>query len=280
MKKIITVLVCCFFVQAGFAQNEPDYANTRKGQMYILWGWNREAYTKSNLTLKGADYDLELKKVKAHDRPTKIGAKDYLRIDRLTIPQTNFRIGYFIRKDLAITFGFDHMKYVMDNNQTVFMKGKVERAGSYKGEYNGEKKITEDFLTFEHTDGLNYINVELEKYFSVYHSANGKVVVNALLGVGAGMLMPRTNVHLLNYEISDRFHISGFGLNVKAGMQAIFLKHLIVKLENKNGYINMPDIALHKKGIPGHGKQSFFFTAVDAMIGYSFSFNKKQKKRK
>lgn len=280
MRIRLTIIFICFFGQGSFAQNSPDYSNTGKGQMYILWGWNREAYTRSNLKLKGADYNLELKKVRAHDRPTRINAKDYLRVDRLTIPQTNFRIGYFIRKDLAITFGFDHMKYVMDNDQTVFLKGTIDRAGSYKGAYNGEKKITEDFLTFEHTDGLNYINADVEKYFKVYHSANGKIVVNALLGAGAGMLMPRTNVHLLNYEISDRFHISGFGLNMKAGMQAIFFKRLILKLENKNGYINMPNIALHKKGIPGYGKQSFFFTAVDGMIGYSFSFSKKKKNRK
>ena len=41
----------------------------------------------------------------------------------------------------------------------------------------------------------------------------------------------------------------------------------------------MPDINLHKKGIPGRGKQSFFFSAIDGMIGYSFSFNEKKSKK-
>lgn len=97
----------------------------------------------------------------------------------------------------------------MDIDQTVYMKGRIDRAGLYKGEYDGQKKLTEDFLTFEHTDGLNYINFELEKYKQLYRSSTGNIEVNALFGAGGGILMPRTNVHLLNYEISDQFHVSG-----------------------------------------------------------------------
>jgi hypothetical protein len=84
----------------------------------------------------------------------------------------------------------------------------------------------------------------------------------------------------MNYARNDEFHVSGFGLSAKAGIQATLFKHLLIKFENKNGYINMPDINLHKKGIPGRGKQAFFFTALDGMIGYSFSFNEKNKKHK
>ncbi|MBK8611736.1 MAG: hypothetical protein IPL84_17830 [Chitinophagaceae bacterium] len=262
MKNIITIIACCLIANSGFAQSGVDYSNTKKGQFYLLWGWNRAAYTKSNISFKGNDYDFKLYKVSAHDRPTTISATDYLRIDRITIPQTNFRLGYFIRKNLAISFGFDHMKYVMDNDQTVFMKGTIQRDGSFKGEYNGDKKLTEDFLTFEHTDGLNYINVEAEKYVNLYHAASNNCNIDALIGAGGGILMPRTNVHLLNYAISDRFHVSGFGVSLKAGIQATLFKHLVIKLENKYGYINMPDIVLHKSNSDGKGKQAFFFYCV------------------
>ncbi len=269
----------CFFVKAGFSQSGVRFSNTKQGQVYILWGWNRAAYTKSNISFKGNDYDFQLRKVAAHDRPSPVSFHDYLQINRLTIPQTNFKVGYFIRKDLAISVGFDHMKYVMDNDQTVFMKGVIEQAGLFKGYYNADKKLTEDFLRYEHTDGLNYINLEAEKYVSLYHASNSKFIVDALLGAGAGVLMPRTSVQLLNYQKSDQFHISGFGLSLKAGIQATFFKHLIIRFENKYGYINMPDIILHKKGIAGRAKQSFFFTEFDGMIGGSFSLNGKSNKK-
>ena len=265
--------------KSGFSQKDINYSSTNKGQFYISWGWNRAAYTKSNISFKGSDYDFELRKVVAHDKPSKFSFRDYLQIDRLTIPQTNFKIGYFIRKNLAITFGFDHMKYVMTKDQTVYMKGVITQKGQFEGTYDGEKKLTEDFLTFEHTDGLNYIHAEVEKYFNLYHTTGNKFRIDALIGGGAGVLMPRTDIKLMNYERSDQFHVSGFGLNIKAGIQATIFKHLMIRFENKNGYINMPDINLHKKGIPGRGKQSFFFSAIDGMIGYSFSFNEKKSKK-
>ncbi len=279
MSKLITILLFSFIAITGFSQNAAVHSNTDKGQIYVLWGWNRAAYTKSNISFKGDDYNFQLKKVMAHDRPTPFSYYNYLKIDRLTIPQTNFRLGYFIKKDFAISFGFDHMKYVMDQNQTVKMTGIVDQNGPFKGNYNGDKVLTEDFLTFEHTDGLNYINFEGEKFFNIYHSANNKFIVNGLAGAGAGILMPRTDAKLLNYERNDEFHIAGFGLAAKAGIQATFFKHLIVKLENKYGYINMPDINLHKKGINGKAKQAFFFAAIDGMIGASFSLNNKKKNK-
>jgi hypothetical protein len=280
MKKVGIIFILIFFVKMGFSQKGVNYSNTKKGQVYIMWGWNRAAYTRSNISFKGDDYDFKLQKVVAHDRPTAFKFDDYLKIDRLTIPQTNFKLGYFIRKNLAITIGFDHMKYVMDKDQTVSMTGVIGRDGAYKGSYDGDKKLTDDFLTFEHTDGLNYINVEVEKYRNLYHASSNKFMVDVLIGGGAGVLMPRTDIKLLNYDRSDQFHISGFGLSLKAGIQATVFKHLVIKLENKNGYINMPDLILHKKGISGRGKQAFFFTALDGMIGYIFSFHNKKNKSK
>jgi hypothetical protein len=274
------ILIFSVLGKAGFSQKAVNYSSTEKGRFFISWGWNRAAYTKSNISFKGADYDFELRKVVAHDKPSKVSFRNYLQLDRMTIPQTNFRIGYFVRKNLAVSVGFDHMKYVMDNNQTVFMKGVITQHGQFEGIYNGEKQITESFLTYEHTDGLNYINAEVEKYVNLYHSPNNKYFVDVLLGAGAGVLMPRTDITLMNYARSDEFHVSGFGLSVKAGIQVTLFKHLLIKFENKNGYINMSDINLHKKGIPGLGKQAFFFTALDGMIGYSFSFNGKNKKSK
>jgi hypothetical protein len=274
------ILILSFLGKAGFSQKGVSYSGTAKGRFFVSWGWNRAAYTKSNISFKGSDYDFQLRKVVAHDKPSKVSFRNYLQIDRLTIPQTNFKMGYFVRDNLSVSIGFDHMKYVMDNNQAVFMKGVITRQGSFEGTYNGEKKITEDFLTYEHSDGLNYINVEAEKYFNLYHSLNNNFIVDASLGGGAGVLMPRTDIILMNYERSDAFHVSGFGLNIKAGIQATVFKHLVIKFENKNGYINMPDINLHKKGTAGRGKQSFFFTAFDGMIGYSFSLNDKSKKSK
>ncbi len=278
MIKIIKIVCLLLFVSTSFAQSSSRYNDKKKGQFSISWGWNRDAFTKSTISFKGADYDFTLFKLSAHDRPTKFSYYNYLKLSRLTIPQTNLRISYFIKDNLAVSFGDDHMKYVMNNNQTVRMKGSINRAGNYKGKYDGVKTITEDFLTFEHTDGLNYLNFELEKYFTWYHSKSSRLIISGLVGGGMGVLFPKSNVRLLDYERSDRFHVSGFGISAKAGVQATFLKHIIIKFENKYGYINMPDIVLHNKGIEGRGKQSFIFAELYGTVGATFSLRSKKNK--
>ena len=273
MKKIIYFIALCFFANTSIAQS------TDKGNIYLSWGWNRGFYTHSDISFKGNDYDFKISNVKAHDKVTlPISVRNYLKLSRLTIPQTNFRMGYFFKKGWAISGGVDHMKYVMTQNQVAKVTGTITQPGPYEGTYDGDKVLTEDFLTFEHTDGLNLINFELEKYTNLYTSKSKKLLVDVLLGAGGGVMFPKTNVKLLNYERNDRFHVSGFGLQLKGGIQATFFKHLFVKLENKYGYINMPDIILHKKGIPGRAKQSFGFTEIDGMIGGTFNLNKKKRK--
>lgn len=269
MKYYIIVFAFVIIGAKGFAQ-QRDKSNFKKGQFYFLWGWNRAAYTKSKIKLQGADYDFMLKHVKAHDRPTTPITLKYL--IHPTIPQCNYKLGYFIRDNLAVSFGVDHMKYVMDQNQTVDMKGEIQRNGLYKGTYDGPQKLTSDFLAFEHTNGLNYINAEVEKYFLYYRSVNGKCIISGLLGAGAGILFPKTDVRLLDYEENDQFHVAGFGLSAKAGISGIFFKYLMLRLESKQGFIDMPNILLHRPGINGRGRQYFFFTEAIGSLGVLVKF--------
>ncbi len=279
MSKSILGLAIGLFCVTNYVtgQSAIPYNPLKKGQFFFYWGWNREFYSRSTLSIKGADYDLVLHRVRAKDKPTRLSYHNYLQPDRVTIPQTNFRVGYFIRPGLALSLGVDHMKYVMVQDQVVEVNGIVSRPGVYQKTYNGPVQMTSDFLTFEHTDGLNYIHVALEKYKELYHSKTEKCIVNWYYGGGAGVLVPKTNVKFLDYERNDRFHVSGFGLNAQAGMQGVFFKHFVMRLEAKGGYINMPDIILHKKGIEGRGKQRFFFGEAFWSLGATYSLNRKKK---
>lgn len=275
----ILLLTSVSVVRAQVADNlaskpAKKYRTNRKKQLYALWGWNRDAYTHSTLSIKGDDYDLVLHEIKAKDKPTAVTYHNYLQPDRMTIPQTNFRIGYFIKDDWALTLGVDHMKYVMVQNQTVQMNGVITRPGNYTGTYNGPMVLTEDFFTFEHTDGLNLLNVGAEKYLTFIQSKDNNFIISGLVGAEVGVMLPKTNAKLMDYKRNDRFHLSGFGLDAKAGIEATFFRHLVLKFEAKGGYINMPNIILHEEGVNGKGKQDFFFVQANGMIGLKFSFGK------
>jgi hypothetical protein len=56
--------------------------------------------------------------LKGTDRPTKFGWT-YFNPSQLTIPQYNFRLGYFITDAFSISIGSDHMKFVIKENQKI-----------------------------------------------------------------------------------------------------------------------------------------------------------------
>lgn len=259
----------------GFAQdldtNPEKYTAHNKGKFFVSWGGNRESYSKSDIHFKGNDYDFTLYDVRAEDKP-KGWHIDYVNPARMTIPQTNFRLGYFISDKYSITLGVDHMKYVMYQNQAVDYSGTFPNAGSY-GESlpNNQVFLTEDFLKFEHTDGLNYVHTEISRFddisklFSI--TDTDKIQINITEGLGAGVLYPKTNTTLLGRERHDDFHISGWGVSAKAGLNITFLKHFYIQGELKAGYINMPDIRTTKSSDDTASQHFTFFQRIIAVGG-------------
>ena len=277
MKKILLAGFCLLSFAKAFSQNlQEESSLTKKGKIFVFWGWNTTGYSKSDIRFKGDGYDFSLKNVSAHDRPTKFTFKDYFGLDNLTIPQTNARLGYFIKDNTAIVLGLDHMKYVMDQDQTVGFEGHISDP-QYAAMVNSGQAVNlrdGQFLTFEHTDGLNYINIGVEKYQNLSKSKNFNMEFG--YGAGLGALLPKSNVKLFGNERSDRFHLAGFGADARASLNAIFLKHIMVRLEGKLGYINMPDIKTTLNNKPDKASQDFFFAQANLGIGYIFGVNKKK----
>ena len=226
------------------AQETPiRYTSENKGKFFLYWGANRGYFSSSDIRFKGDDFDFTVHNTKAGDKP-KGWHVDYINPTRMTIPQTNFRLGYYVTDKYSVSFGFDHMKYVMVKDQEAFVSGYYPNKGSY-GEVldNGNTKLTEDFLKFEHTDGLNYVNLELARtedlsaYFGIGNTDH--IQVNAIAGVGAGVLYPKTNATVLGRQRNDEFKVAGYGVSAKGGANITFLKHFFVQYEAKVGYIDI-----------------------------------------
>lgn len=241
---------------------QDKYTAHNKGKFFVSWGGNRETYTKSDVTFTGKDYNFTLDNISAHDKP-KGWHLDYINPSRMTIPQTNFRMGYFINDHYSIAIGVDHMKYVMTQDQTVNVTGNINLNSPYDGTYNNTPTVmTTDFLMYEHTDGLNYVNTEVSRHddiSSIFNIQNtDKIQINLTEGVGIGMLYPKTNTTLLGKPRHDDFHVSGFGTSLKAGINITFFKHFYIQGELKGGYINMQDIRTTKNS-EDKASQDFLF---------------------
>ena len=271
----LVLLLNISFIQ-GQQRNDVALKNkpTNKGKFFAHWGWNWASYSDSDIRFKGENYDFVLSDVKARDTPSKFSFKKYFGITNITKPQTNFRIGYFFKENYTVSIGVDHMKYVVNNDQFVTIDGTISIGNlKYDGIYNNQKiQLTEDFLRLEHTDGLNYLNIELKRFDNIDHwfGFNSKnLQVNLTEGFGVGVLYPKTDTSLLGKERHDDYHLSGWGVSAIAGLNVTFLKHFYIQSAYKIGYIDMPDIKTSLNTLES-ASQSFFFFENNIVIGGKF----------
>lgn len=266
------VLICGGSLPAQIGSGEPQVY--QQGRVTISWGYNRAAFTRSNLHFIGPGYDFTLRKVRAHDRPSIFSVSNYLKPANIWIPQYNYRIGYCIHDGWHISIGLDHMKYVMKTNQVVRINGHISDSHTdFDGEYeNDTLRMVPEFLTFEHTDGLNYINTECRRYIEIQPGTGFSI--QAGMGAGAGLLVPRTDTKLMNMRRYDEFHLAGYGINMLGSLQFTFGRHFYIQTEGKIGHIRLPDIRT-TMFICDRADQNFWFAQVNVMAGVLFSFSGK-----
>lgn len=267
----IMVVLCSLPVAAQ--DNPVKYTESNKGKFFVYWGGNRSWYSSSDIHFRGEDYDFTLHNVNAHDKP-KGWHIDYINPARITIPQTNVRVGYFISDKYNISIGYDHMKYVATQHQFVEYSGHYSNEGMF-----GEKAVdgliwlTDDFLQFEHTDGLNYIHAEISRMDDlsqyVYLKNTDKVQLNSTYGIGGGFVFPKTNAKLMGKDRYDDFNIAGFGLSAKAGLNLVFFKHFFMQYDVKVGHINLSNVrTTHSKA----DKASHHFNFLETTISFGGIF--------
>ncbi|MBT6514413.1 MAG: hypothetical protein HOK65_06555, partial [Crocinitomicaceae bacterium] len=74
----------------------------RKGNIYGLWGYNRSIYAPSDIKFEGQDYNFVLYDAKAVDFPSEFNPSVYFGLFTFTIPQYNYRVGYFVTNDISV----------------------------------------------------------------------------------------------------------------------------------------------------------------------------------
>jgi len=250
-----------------------------KGKFYAHWGWNRAAYSSSDITFKGDNYNFTLKDVVAKDKQNTFSVDKFLNPGNITIPQTNYGIGYFFHENYSVYVGVDHMKYVTVQDQFLTIDGFIDDSfgvvavdGSTSTFENDGIQQTEDFLQFEHTDGLNYIHVAINRFDDIssnfgIHSDN--FVINLTEGIGAGILLPKTNATLLSKDRHDDFHVSGYGVHALFGLNIVIYKYFFIQTDVRAGYIDMNDIRTTNSSSDS-ASQDFTFLQGTLLVGGRF----------
>ncbi|MFT5315136.1 MAG: hypothetical protein ACI9UK_000968 [Candidatus Krumholzibacteriia bacterium] len=240
-----------------------------KGELYLQWGYNWSAYSASDLHFQGEGYDFTLHSVTAEDRPTPFDFGTYFAPARMTIPQYDGRLGYYIGDRTSVSFGVTHLKYIVQQMQGTTISGYIDDSVSddYGGVYDNTLiQLDDDFLMYEHTDGLNYANIEIETMVPVWENSKPTMGLYATMALGAGLVTPVTDVTLFGDQRSDKLNLAGYGINTKVGLKFEFWTRLYLQYFVSVGWMDLSGIPTRSGG-SDTADQSLIFIEHAGVMG-------------
>lgn len=281
MKKIILLVLLSVIGPKAQAQFSAKKKSTAPGTLFFYWGYNRSIYSPSTIRFLGPGYDFRLKGVEAVDRPS-TDINEYININSFTIPQFDVRVGYNFKRNWAISFGYEHMKYVMKHGPTYFLSGTInpgiDLANGWSGTYSGDSVVTnENNFHYENTNGLNYINVQLTNVFKIYSSDKGNFAITTLMGVGAGPILSYNDFTFAGEKSMETVSLSGFGASGHFGLRAEFFKHLFVAANIQGGFMGQYRVKTRPNDYDSHAKQAFLYGQRDIVVGALFYLKQSDK---
>ncbi|MEO5681833.1 MAG: hypothetical protein ABIQ88_04285 [Chitinophagaceae bacterium] len=254
------------------AQTEPQ----RRGEFYISWGYNTEWYTHSNLKIKQPELgnDYAFRNIKGHDHR---GWDEGLFSKALTIPQYNYRIGYFFgnKKDWGIELNFDHTKFIFSDDQVVHIKGTVNNKlydGNARFRQNdalGADSSSYYFLN----NGANFLLFNVVKRFHLTANKKGSVQLDGLTKFGIGPVIPHVQNKFFDQpENSPGFQLGGWNTGLEGALRGTFYKHVYLEFAGKLDYARYSNLKIYK----GTARQAFGTAEIILSLGYTFKTGKKK----
>jgi hypothetical protein len=267
--RICTFFILLFFGLTGLALAQDSSRVKKKGTFYFSWGYNRDAYTKSDIRFvnkKNDNYDFTFIHASAHDKPTMY---EWWHIDRLTIPQYDLHIGYFFndKHDLGIEFGWNHLKYWVTDNQVIHVRGEIRGKSIDK-----DTLVTPSFVHLQHTNGNNYALINLVKRQRLWVSKNFQL--SAIGKIGAGPLISYTISSVLGANHSTGFQYQGWVIATSAGLRFNLYKYFFIQGDVQGAFANYTD---SKIGTDGQGRSTQHFYSVQYLWAGGLNFPLGQK---
>jgi hypothetical protein len=263
----IVILIACIVPLCSLAQKTKA---ERKGEFYFSWGYNKEWYTHSDVKVSqpSLNSNYTLQNVHSHDH---IGWDEGLLSIPISIPQYNYRLGYFFnrKKGLAFEINFDHTKHIITDRQYIKLSGVV----------NGRQM--DSVINFSEPNGFyyylnngaNFLLFNIVKRWNWQENKSGNFKLDALAKAGIGPLIPHVQNSFFGKANDPGFQIGGWNMGVEAGVRATFFKHVFLEFTNKVDYARYSNLKVYE----GTAKQAFGTYELILTLGYTCPAGKKVK---
>ena len=257
----------------SFGQHGAKKESDAKGTIFGYWGYNISGYTKSNIRFVGPDYDFTLGGSKAHNRP-ELDPKVYFNPSKITIPQFNARVGYYFKDNWALSFGYDHMKYIFADRNEVTLSGVISPGvdSIWSGTYSGEEVITntEDFH-YENSDGLNYLRFELtrtDKWWAV--GKNDWFAISTNAGVALGGILSFNDFTFAQQKNTRTISLSGYGASAHASLRFEFFRHFFIQSSMSGGFHHQLKVRNRPNDPSAYTRHAYGYSSFETVLGFLF----------
>lgn len=279
MKAIWIIAICLLSLQLAAQKtfNGVKKISNAKGTFWGYWGYNRSAYSKSDLTFKGHGYDFTLSGASASDNPSK-KFTEYVSLKTITVPQFNVRFGYYFTNKYALSIGYDHMKYLFDDANHVLLNGHIQPGldSTWSGDYVNQEVVTNrNNFHYENSNGLNYIRLQVTRTDKFYQTRDKRFALSSNLSLGTGCVL--TINDFLFAEKFDRYtaSISGYGISGHASLRFEFFRHVFIQPEISGGSINLSHVRNRKEDKTAYTQQQFWYGQRNLVVGFFYYFKPK-----
>ncbi len=204
--------------------------------------------------------NYQLRNVRSHDLP---GWDKGLFTTPITIPQYNYRIGYFFnrKKGLAFEINFDHTKHIIQDGQQVKIAGTLNGRQVDSSIHFSEGNGFNYFLN----NGANFLLFNIVKRWNWQESKTGKIKIDALAKAGIGPVIPHVQNTLFGQPNDAGFQLGGWNMGVEAGLRATFYKHVYLEFTNKLDYARYSNLKVYQ----GTASQAFGTYELILSVGFT-----------
>ena len=223
---------------AGQPRTAPGPKTTR--ELYVSWGYNADLFKRADLHLAQPSLgnDFVLHGVQSHDQK---GWTDLFN-NSLTTSQSSARIGYFFnaKQDLALELNFEHVRFLVTQDQTVRMTGTLNSAP-----VDQTVTLTEDFLRYKLNNGANFLLVNVVKRLPLVGEPGKRGSIAVLLKAGAGFGFPHPTNSVFGQENTPGFQFGGLDLGVEGAVRFHLLGLLYLEFAQKGIYAHYSGLKIH-----------------------------------
>lgn len=275
VRALLTSILFYCFLQPVLAQSSltPNTVKLgkEKGSFYFTWGYNRDWYTKSTIHFVNTttdNYNFTFYNAKAHDRPD---MQDFYKITSLTIPQYDMNLGYFFndKRDLGIEVSWDHLKYIVTDNQVMHVKGEIRGQ-----EIDKDTLVTPSFVHLQHTNGNNYLMLNLVKREKLWKSKH--LQLSAIGKVGAGPLISYTISSVLGNNDDGYFHYHGIVSALSVGLKLDIYRYFFLQTDVQGAWVDYTNTRL---GADHQGLSTQHFYSLQykyLLFGFNYPLGKRK----